>query len=260
MARDDSSRKPARSRSCTRTCARGQPAGTAELRRLVCRCRGESYMCTRAFTPSIVLGMALLACVLHARPAAADPIAVSGFLQGDVRFAFVEQTLDLAFPDFTISIAVDPRLSPGFSLSAGNGTAVPFTQTTGVFAAHSTGSAGPGTIDADVTGLLSFMGPTEFVDIDPVTGGAVLSAPVQVAGFLRVTQPGRLLFDGTIGGAGIGTVVYEPTLLTGARLGGFQFAFNGVATTPEPASLLLVGSGLGWVIRRRRARELVWPS
>jgi len=217
-------------------------------------------MCTRAFTRSIVVAMAFLACALHARPAAADPIAVSGFLQGDVRFAFVEQTLDLAFPAFKINIAIDPRLSPGFSSSAGNGTAVPFTQTTGVFAAHSTGSAGPGTIDADVTGLLSFMGPTEFVDIDPVTGGDVLSAPVQVAGFLRVTQPGRILFDGTIGGAGVGTVVYEPTLLSGARLGGFQFAFNGVATTPEPASLLLVGGGLGWMMRRRRTREHVGPS
>jgi hypothetical protein len=217
-------------------------------------------MCTRAFTRSIVVGVAFLACALHARPAAADPIAVSGFLQGDVRFAFVEQTLDLAFPDVKINIAIDPRLSPGFSRSAGNGTAVPYSQTTGLFAAHSTGSAGLGTIDADVSGLLSFIGPTEFVDIDPVTGGAVLSAPVQVAGFLRVTQPGRVLFDGTLSGSGVGSVLYESTLISGARLGGFQFAFSAVTATPEPASLLLVGSGLGWVMRRRRAREHVWPS
>jgi hypothetical protein len=98
-------------------------------------------MCTRISTRWIVFAIAFMSVALFARRAAADPIAVSGFLQGVPRFAFVEQQLDLAFPDFTISIAVDPRLSPGFSFGADTGTVVPFTQTTGTFFGRSTSLA-----------------------------------------------------------------------------------------------------------------------
>jgi PEP-CTERM motif-containing protein len=211
-------------------------------------------MCTRASTRSAVLGMVMISVVLHASPAGADPFAVSGFLSGDLRLARVVQQLDLTFPDFKISIAVEPRLNPGFCIDGcGNGTAVPFTQTTGIFSGHSTASQGTGTIDAQVTGTLSFTGPTEFVNLVPEFGGDVLTAPVQVSGFLRVTQPNRILFDGTLLGSAFATVSYENRFGPfDTRLGGYQFEISAAAATPEPASVVLLGTGIAWLAARRR--------
>ena len=216
-------------------------------------------MCTRASARVAVLGMALLSIVVHASRASADPIAVSGFLFGDLRLAHVEQQLDLMFPDFKVSIAVEPQLKPGFCIvGCGNGTAVRFTQTTGLFSGHSTASPGAGTIDADVTGMLAFAGPTEFVSLRPESGGDVLTAPVQVSGFLRVTQPDLVLFDGTLFGSAFATVVYETNRFGSldTRLGGYEFAINGAAATPEPATLATIALGLGIAAcGRRRSRR-----
>jgi hypothetical protein len=205
------------------------------------------------FRPAVV-GIAALLFALHAARAAAEPIAFSGFLSGDLRGAQVFQDLELTFPDFKVAIILEPRLTPGFCIACGSGSAVPFTQTTGVFSAHSPAIAGRGTTDADVTGMLSFVGPTDFVNIDPATGGDLLSSAVQVSGFLRITQPNRVLFDGTLVGSGLASVLYENRFGAGPRLGGYQYAINGVAATPEPASLLLVSSGVAWLASRRRFR------
>jgi hypothetical protein len=202
----------------------------------------------------VIVGVAMVLVALCATRAAADPIAVSGFLSGDRRFAQINQELQLAFPDFTVGIVVVSPLVPGFCLSCGNGSPVPFTQTTGAFSGHSTALPGTGRIDADVSGVLSFVGPTDFISIDPVLGSDLLSSPVQVTGSLRITQANQVLFDGTLVGTGLASVLYENGFsIAGPSLGGYQFAFEGVAATPEPASLVLVVSGAAWLARKRRA-------
>lgn len=212
-------------------------------------------MCTRRFIRPLTVGIAFLCFASTATSALADPVGVSGFLFGDLRLGHIQQELDLAFPGFSISIDPASALQPGYCLGCGDGASVPFTQTTGVFTAHSTGLQVLGTIDADVTGMLSFVGPTETIAIDPVVGGDVLTAPVQVFGFLRITQPGATLFDGTLSGSGLGTVLYESLRSGQTRLGGYQFSIDAVASTPEPASLILVSSGVAWVAGRFRKKR-----
>ncbi|MEO6238338.1 MAG: PEP-CTERM sorting domain-containing protein [Vicinamibacterales bacterium] len=200
---------------------------------------------------AVVLGMALLFLALHPSRAAADPVTVSGILSGVSAGALIQPELELSFPDFRISVVIGSRLAPGFSISGQDGTAVPFTQTTGEFAGHSSD------LDADVTGMLSFVGPTEFVNFPPGSRNQLLNAAVQLTGFLRITQGNHVLFDGTLNGSGSAYVSYEDRFGRGdRRLEGYFYQFEAVAATPEPASLLLVGSGLGWVLNRRRTRTL----
>jgi hypothetical protein len=178
---------------------------------------------------------------------------VTGFLFGDLRGALVQQQLELTFPDFSISIGVEPQLMPGFCIDGcGTGTPVSFTQTTGPFSGHSTAFPSTGTVDADVTGVLSFVGPTEFISIDPDFGGDLLTSMVRVSGFLRVTQLSRVLFDGTLVGSGLASVSYENRFgPLDTRLGGYQWEINAAAATPEPSSMILVSSGVAWLAVRR---------
>jgi len=211
-------------------------------------------MCTRASTRAILLA-AFAISALNAGQAGADPVTFSGVFGGATRFALVDQQLTLNFPTFSIALDVAPQLQPGVCRNGcGDGTAIPFTQTTGLFSGHSPASVTLGTTEADVSGTLSFVGPTEFVALNPDVPGDVLTAPVQLSGFLRVTQPGLVLFDGALMGSGTGTVVLETPLFGSqeTRLGGYEFVFSGVASTPEPSTIVLLGTCLSWLAVRRK--------
>jgi hypothetical protein len=193
--------------------------------------------------------MTLLFLSLHPVRAAADPVTVTGVLTAVGPGARLLPELDLSFPDFPITIVLGSPLSPGFSLSGSTGTPVPFTQTTGPFSGHSLA------IDADVSGSLSFVGVTQFLDFPPGTPNQFLTAPVELSGFLRIVQGGHVLFDGTLIGGGTGGVGYEDRFSRNdPRLEGYIYQFSAVAATPEPASLLLLGSGVAWMLSRRRTK------
>jgi hypothetical protein len=203
-----------------------------------------------------VLALAVAMIALHAERASADSVGISGFLEGQPLFAHILDELTLSFPDFTVALSDVTRLSPGFCLECGTGALVPFTQSTGSFSGHSVANTALNTIDADISGNLSFTGPTDTLNISPDPFlGDILSEPVQWSGSLTITQANQVLFNGTVGGSGVALVDYETGPIGDLRLGGYQFEFNGLGDTPEPASIILLGSGLAWLAVRRRTLE-----
>jgi len=204
------------------------------------------------YTPAFVFMLSLLAFGLHPSRVAAEPIPVGGSLSGVARFALVDQELRLAFPDFAILIIPQTQLTPRFPISAADGSEISLTRTLGPFSAHSIESAAGGTIDADVSGTLSFVGPTGILNVpDDIRFGSV-SGPVQIFGSLLITQSNRVLFDGSLIGSGGGMVGYEERFGRDENLlAGYTYQFGALASTPEPASLLLAATGASWLLIRR---------
>jgi hypothetical protein len=196
--------------------------------------------------------------VAVASGAIADPVQVSGFYSTQPFGAISSTELTLTFPDFAVSIFDNDfpsalALTPGFDV--GNHASVPFTQSTGTFSKHSVASPGSGIVEADVTGHLAFVGPTDTVNVPSdcpfISCGQTLVEPITWSGFVTIQQGGHLFFSGSLHGAGTATALYG-TFPPSHFWQGSDYTFSGVAQTPEPASIVLLGSGAAWFVGRRR--------
>jgi hypothetical protein len=77
-------------------------------------------------------------------------------------------------------------------------------------------------------------------------------------GFADPSRTGTPLFSTELIGGGTASVVFlNFANAPGLHPDGYNYVFSDVSATPEPASLLLFGSGMAWLaVRRRGARRL----
>jgi hypothetical protein len=191
--------------------------------------------------------------------AMAEPIEVSAFYSTQPFGAISSSQLTINFPRFAVSIFDNDfpstlALTPGFDVNSG--AQVPFTQKTGIFSKHSVASPGSGIIDAVVTGQLSFVGPTDTARV-PDCGfldcGVVLVAPITWSGFMTIREGSDLLFNGSLRGTGSATAAYG-TFPPSQFWQGSDYTLTGVAETPEPSSIVLLGTAFAWFAARRHRK------
>ena len=76
----------------------------------------------------------------------------------------------------------------------------------------------------------------------------------RVTAYADPDRAGAPLFSTELTGTGLANVgFFNDPFSNGVYADGFDDAFTGAAATPEPASLLLIGTGAVWLRRRRKA-------